>query len=81
MLFSVFDPSTIHLRNALRLDGVLLLAKTFKELGLNYIQSGPLECALNGTAWVNGISITNFIRNVNFLFCNYCAKCNVDNFL
>lgn len=56
----------MHLRNALRLDGILLLAKTFKELGFNYIQSTALESTLNGTAWVNGISITNFVRNVYF---------------
>lgn len=56
-------------------DGILLLAKTFKELGLSYVQSEGFECALNASSWANGISITNFIRNVVAKRSEVCPKC------
>lgn len=77
-LFSLleFDTAAIRLQSGLFHDGIILLAETFKQLGLERIQPGEIGCE-NGTMWENGLSISNFMRTVSeaqavFLFIDEC---------
>lgn len=64
ILLTEFDPAVIRLQSGLLHDGVILLAETFKQLGLDQIQPIEIGCE-NGTMWENGLSISNFMRNVS----------------
>lgn len=61
-----FNIETLRLQSALVYDGIVLLAETFKQLGVEQIQPTSIYCVGNGSMWENGLSISNFMRNVNF---------------
>lgn len=65
-----FSPNQIRLQTALIYDGVLLLAETFKQLGLEEIEPVSISCQNDSMSWEKGISISNFMRNVS------CSKIN-----
>lgn len=56
----------MRIQTALLHDGIILLAETFKQLGIDQIQPSEIYCGANDSMWENGISISNFMRNVNF---------------
>lgn len=60
-----FNTDTIRLQTALIHDGIVLLADTFKQLGADQIQPTSLYCMKNDSTWAKGLSISNFMRNVN----------------
>lgn len=68
-----FSPENIRLQTALIYDGILLLAETFKQLGMDEIQPVSISCQ-NESTWEKGISISNFMRNVSFMWaiCFWC---------
>lgn len=55
----------MRVQSALIFDGVLLLAEAFKQLDMEQLRPKKLNCN-NHTAWENGNSITNFMRNVSY---------------
>lgn len=59
-----FNLEAMRLQTALVYDGVILLAETFKQLGLEQIEPISLYCIGNDTMWEKGLSISNFMRNV-----------------
>lgn len=59
-----FDPAAIRLQSGLLHDGIILLAETFKQFGIEQIQPDEIGCE-NGTMWENGLSISNFMRTVS----------------
>lgn len=61
-----FNLGAMRLQTALVHDGVILLAETFKQLGLEQIQPINLYCIGNDSMWEKGMSISNFMRNVSF---------------
>lgn len=58
-----FNTDSVRLQTALIHDGMVLLADTLKQLGLDQIQPSSLFCK-NDSAWEKGLSISNFMRNV-----------------
>lgn len=65
--FVEFSVDSVRLQTALIHDGIVLLADTFKQLGADHIQPTNLYCMKNESTWEKGLSISNFMRNVNRL--------------
>lgn len=69
--FVEFNKDSVRLQTALIHDSIVLLADTFKQLGVDQIQPTSLYCK-NDSAWEKGLSISNFMRNVNC--CLICMR-------
>lgn len=60
----VFSPNSLRTQSALIYDGVIILAESLKELGIDNVRPKKILCNKIDVTWEKGNSISNFMRNV-----------------